>query len=239
MKAMIFAAGLGSRLKPFTDNAPKALAIVAGKTLLQHAITYLQRYGIFDVIINVHHFAPMIEQTLLENNGFGSIYVISDERNEILETGGGLKKAAWFFENETAFVAVNVDIITTLDLGKMIFAHQFHAPDCTLAVMNRGSGRQLLFDDAMKLCGWKNNTNGEVRMSRECLVLHPFAFSGVQIVSNKIWKGSKLTGKFSLIDLYLEAAGDRTIFGYDHSGDKFIDVGKPGSVEQAEKLLFN
>src|SRR5258708_6569628 len=122
MKAMLFAAGLGTRLKPFTDNNPKALAEVNNKTLLEHSIRYLQRFGIYDVIVNVHHFASKIEGILNANNGFGSKISISDERDEILETGGGLKKAAYYFDGEESFVVMNVDILTNLDLGKMTAA---------------------------------------------------------------------------------------------------------------------
>src|SRR2546428_339023 len=123
MKAMLFAAGLGTRLKPLTNVIPKALVEVNSKTLLEHNIRYLQRFGIYDVIINVHHFPLKIEDTIFEHDGFGSNIIISDERNELLETGGGLRKAGPFFEGEDAFVVMNVDVLTNLDLAKMITAH--------------------------------------------------------------------------------------------------------------------
>ena len=143
MKAMIFAAGLGTRLKPFTENNPKALAVVAGKTLLEHSIRYLQQAGIYDVVLNVHHFAGKIYDLLDKENGFGSNVQISDEQDELLETGGGLQKASTLFDKaDPAFVAMNADVLTTLDLKALIAAHTARRAMATLAVMNRPSSRQ-------------------------------------------------------------------------------------------------
>ncbi len=237
MKAMIFAAGLGTRLKPFTDCAPKALATVNNKTLLEHTIKYLQQYGIYDVIINVHHFADMIKDVLLVNAGFGSNITISDEKEAVLETGGGLKKAGWYFNNEPDFLVINVDVFTNLDLEKLIDIHRAGNQVCTLAVMKRPSARQLLFDNEMTLCGWSNEKTGEKKISRAVIALNPFSFSGIQIVSNAVWEHSQFDGKFSLIDLYLEVAKTRVIRGYDHTGDIFIDVGKPESLALASQMF--
>lgn len=236
MKAMIFAAGLGTRLKPFTDHHPKALAEVNGKTLLEHAIRYLQKAGIEDVIVNVHHFADQIEKTIEENNGFGSWVTISDERNVVLETGGGLKKASWYFEDEEDFVIMNVDVLTNLDLGKMIEAHQQSDAFATLAVMQRDSSRQLLFDEHMLLSGWTNTKTGEQKISREVLSMKPFAFSGIQVLSKEI-RNMPFEGKFSIIDVYLHFSKTQMIKGYDHTGNIFIDVGKPESLEKAGYLF--
>jgi NDP-sugar pyrophosphorylase family protein len=238
MKAMIFAAGLGTRLKPFTDHHPKALAEVNGKTLLEHAIRYLQRFRIEDVIVNVHHFAEQIEAVIEENSGFGSWVTVSDERDVVLETGGGLKKAGWYFEGETDLVVMNVDVLTNLDLSKMIEAHQQSDAMATLAVMERNSSRQLLFDEHMILCGWTNNKTGEQRISREVLSLRPFAFSGVQVLSTEVFD-MPFQGKFSVIDVYLHFAKTRLIKGYNHTGNIFIDVGKPESLEKAGYLFGN
>jgi MurNAc alpha-1-phosphate uridylyltransferase len=237
MKAMLFAAGLGTRLKPFTDSNPKALALVNNKTLLEHNIRYLQRYGIYDVVVNVHHFADKIAATLKEHNNFGSNITLSDERDEILETGGGLKKAAPFFAGEETFVVLNVDALTNLDLNTVIRAHTASGAIGTLAVMQRPSGRHLLFDKDMTLCGWQNNTTNEQRISRNTAPLLPFAFSGVQVLSQFVLQNIPFTGKFSLIDLYLHLAKNNTIKGYDHTGDIFVDVGKPESIAKAEDLL--
>jgi MurNAc alpha-1-phosphate uridylyltransferase len=236
MKAMLFAAGLGTRLKPFTDHHPKALAEVNGKTLLEHNIRYLQRFGIEDVIVNVHHFAGQIKEAIEENSGFGSWVTISDESNEVLETGGGLKKAAEYFADEEAFVVMNVDVLTNLDLGKMIEAHKAAGAMATLAVMKRDSSRQLLFDEHMLLCGWANNNSGEQRISREVAWMQPFAFSGIQVLSPAILD-MPFEGKFSMIDVYLHFAKTELIKGYDHSGNIFLDVGKPESLEKAAYLF--
>jgi MurNAc alpha-1-phosphate uridylyltransferase len=236
MKAMIFAAGLGTRLKPFTDSHPKALAIINGKTLLERNIRYLQQFGIHKVIVNVHHFADQVEQVLNDNKGFGSEIAISDERQLLLDTGGGLKNASWFFDWGRPVVVMNVDVLTNLDLNKMITAHEANDVITTLAVMKRSSSRQLLFDDHMHLCGWTNNTTNEERIVREAKSLHPFAFSGIQVISPRIMD-MPFSGKFSIIDTYLHFARTHFIKGFDHTGDKFIDVGKPGSIEQAEQLF--
>jgi len=233
---MLFAAGLGTRLKPFTDHHPKALAEVNGKTLLEHSLRYLQRFGIEDVIINVHHFADQIEQVLQDNNGFDSWVSISDEREMVLETGGGLLKAAPYFEDEEDFVVMNVDVLTNLDLGKMIDFHKDNESFATLAVMKRESSRYLLFDEHMILCGWTNNKTREQKISREVLEMQPFAFSGIQVLSHRILD-MPFTGKFSLVDLYLHFAKTELIKGYDHTGNIFIDVGKPESLQQAGYLF--
>ncbi len=237
MKAMIFAAGLGTRLKPYTDNAPKALAIVAGRTLLEHSIRYLQQFGINQVVVNVHHFAPMIVQVLQENNGFGSQFEISDETAEVLETGGGLKKAISLFQDQPDFVALNVDVITTLNLTDLIAIHNASNALSTLAVMQRESTRHLLFNNDLVLCGWSNDLTGATRISKNDTPLIPYSFSGIQVVRTNVFDQSKLSGKFSLIDLYLELAKNDIIKGFDHSGDTFIDVGKPDSLAAAAKLL--
>jgi NDP-sugar pyrophosphorylase family protein len=239
MKAMIFAAGLGTRLKPFTDNNPKALAEVNDKTLLEHNIRYLQRFGIYEVVINVHHFADKIENVLFEHTHFGSDITISDERGEVLETGGGLKKAASFFEGERDFVVMNVDVLTNLDLAKMIAAHQASDAIGTLAVMQRDSSRHFLFDEHMHLAGWANNKTGEKKIARPAEILRPFAFSGIQVLSQKALQNIPFEGKFSLVDLYLHLAKTHILQGYDHTGNIFIDVGKPESIEQAEYLFGN
>jgi MurNAc alpha-1-phosphate uridylyltransferase len=220
MKAMLFAAGLGTRLKPFTDHHPKALVEINDKTLLEHNIRYLQRFGIYEVIVNVHHFAQQIEDVIFEHDGFGSEITISDERAEVLETGGGLKKAAHFFKGEEAFVVMNVDNAVA-----------------TLAVMNRDSARHFLFDSNMRLCGWRNNKTNEERISRTIAPVQPYAFSGIQVLSQTALQDNPFEGKFSLVDLYLHLAKSHILKGYDHSGNLFIDVGKPESIEKAEYLF--
>lgn len=237
MKAMLFAAGLGTRLKPFTDHHPKALAEVNGKTLLEINILYLQSFGIEEVVVNVHHFAGQIKTVIAENDGFGSKVLISDESDEVLETGGGLKKAIPFFQDEEAILVMNVDVLSNIDLSKLIAAHHSKNAFATLAVMQRNSSRQLLFNESMQLCGWENTGTGQKRIAREEEPLTRLAFSGIQVISAKLLKSISQEGKFSLIDVYLHAAKTENIQGYDHTGDVFLDVGKPESLEQAACLF--
>ncbi|HEY9362425.1 MAG TPA: nucleotidyltransferase family protein [Chitinophagaceae bacterium] len=238
MKAMILAAGLGTRLKPFTDKHPKALVTVNGKTILQRNIEYLAGYGIKDVIINVHHFPDQIIHLIKTKKGFGSKITFSDETNEVLETGGGIKKAGWFFEKEKdPFIVINVDVLTDMNLEEMILQHKKQNPLVTLAVTQRDTSRYFLFDELDHLCGWRNIKTGDQKMSREAEKIVQKAFSGIHIISPKIFTLIKMEGKFSMVDVYLELATTQIITAFDHSGSKFIDVGKPESILKAEKLF--
>ena len=234
---MLFAAGLGSRLKPWTDTHPKALAVVNGKTLLQRNIEYLQTAGIKEVIVNVHHFADQIIQAIEENNGWGSVVTISNETDAVLETGGGLKKAAWYFENTPHFVVMNVDILTDLDLNTMIRQHIGSGALATLAVSSRTTSRYFLFDAENDLCGWRNVNTGEERISRKTTLAVPKAFSGLHVISSRLLSLIGRQGKFSMVDVYLELAKTERITAFDHSGAKFIDVGKPESLVRAGELF--
>lgn len=234
---MIFSAGLGTRFKPWTDKHPKALALVNGKSLLQRNIEYLQSYGIKDVIVNVHHFADQIEEAVKANNGWGSNVMISDERNEVLETGGGLLHAKHLFTPGERFITCNVDILTDLDIYKLLLHHDLHRPLISFGVTNRKTSRNFLFDNNNRLCGWKNNNTGEERIPIPKQNLKPLAYSCVVVFEYDIFRLMKqygFTGKFSLVDLYLKLAADHLILGYDHSGDRLVDVGKPDSVAIAE-----
>ena len=237
MKAMILAAGLGTRLKPFTDKHPKALAIVNGKSLLQRNIEYLASFGIKDIIINVHHFPQQIIDSIKKNNGFDSNITISDEGDEILETGGGLKKAGFFFDKEKYFALMNVDVLTDMDINKMIERHISSKVIATLAVTNRKTSRYFLFDELENLSGWRNVKTGEQKMSREAEKYFQKAFSGIHIISPDIFSLIKFEGKFSMVDLYLDLAKTHTITAFDHSTSKFIDVGKPESIVEAEEIF--
>ena len=238
MKAMILAAGFGTRLKPFTDKHPKALAVVNGKTILQRNIEYLASFGIQEIIVNVHHFASQIFELIKANNGFGSTISFSDERDEVLETGGGIKKAAWFFkEKNEPFIIMNVDVLTDMNLKKMIDQHKKEMPLATLAVSSRNTSRYFLFDELDHLIGWKNEKTGEQRMSRETNKYWQKAFSGIHVISPEIFSLMKMEGKFSMVDVYLELAKTRDITAFDHSNSKFIDVGKPQSILKAEGIF--
>lgn len=236
--AMIFAAGLGTRFKPWTDQHPKALAVINGKSLLQRNIEYLQQYDIDDVVVNVHHFADQIIQAVEENNGWGSKISISDESDAVLETGGGLKKAAHFFSNTvTPIVIINVDILTDLDLGAMLQSHRTAQPLATLAVSDRSTSRYFLFDEENALAGWRNVSTGEEKISRPATNYVQKAFSGIHVINPAILPMIRQEGKFSMVDLYLQLAKTQTIRAFDHSGSRFIDVGKPDSVAKAEQLF--
>lgn len=237
VRAMILAAGLGTRFKPWTDSHPKALVPVNGKTLLQRNIEYLQRYGIWDVVINVHHFADQIVSALQSNRGWGSRITISDESSEVLETGGGLKKARPWME-EAPFVLMNVDILTDMDLGAMIADHLACHPLATLAVSTRKTSRYFLFDAGDELCGWRNVQTGQERMARP-VEGDPAqkAFSGIHVIEPAIFPLITREGKFSMVDAYLDLAAEHSIRGWDHSRSLFIDVGRPSSAEDAARLF--
>ncbi len=237
-KAMIFSAGLGTRFKPWTDKHPKALALVNGKSLLQRNIEYLQQYGIRDVIVNIHHFADQVIDTIRNNNGWGSNIIISDETDIVLETGGGLLKARNLFTPGEKFITCNVDILTDLNLDKLIAFHEKHQPLISFGVTNRKTSRNFLFDEDNRLCGWINNTTGEQRISVQKENLVQKAYSCVVVFDYDIFDLMPFTGKFSLTDVYLELAKQYTILGFEHTGDKLVDVGKTDSVAVAESLFY-
>ena len=242
---MILAAGLGTRFKPWTDQHPKALAPINGKSLLQRNIEYLQGFGICDVVINVHHFAGQIIEALTASKGWGSRFSISDETSEVLETGGGLKKARPLLEDEP-FVLMNVDILTDMDLAAMTADHFRHRPLATLAVTGRTTSRYFLFNEADELCGWRNVQTGQERLARPAHVsgtgqggsgLVQKAFSGIHIIDPAIFPLIGREGKFSMVDLYLDLAAKESIRGFDHSRSRLIDVGKPAAAEEAARLF--
>ena len=238
---MILAAGLGTRLKPFTDKHPKALAMVNGKSLLQRNIEYLQKIGITEVLVNVHHFASQIIDAINTNNGWGSTVTISDETDAVLETGGGLKKAAWYFKNETSFLLINADILTNLELDALVAQHTNTGALATLAVSDRNSSRYFLFDEAGKLCGWKNQNTGEYKPvhlnDSNTEYLQAKAFSGIQVIDTKLLALMQREGKFSMVDVYLDLCATHTILAYDHTGATLLDVGKPESLALAATMF--
>jgi MurNAc alpha-1-phosphate uridylyltransferase len=234
---MIFAAGLGTRFKPWTDKHPKALAPVNGKSLLQRNIEYLQQYGINNVIVNVHHFSDQIIKAVKDNDGWGTNVLISDETDEVLETGGGLLKAKHFFKPGKRFITCNADFLTNLDINKLIAFHHEKKALISFAVTDRKTSRYLLFDESSRLCGWRNVKTGEEKIPVPKEGLIEKAYSCVVIFDYRIFDVIPFTGKFSLIDLYLALAADYAIYGYDHTGDKLVDVGKPESITLAETLF--
>lgn len=233
---MLFAAGLGTRLKPFTENHPKALAPVNGIPLLQRNIEYLKSYGVTEIVINVFHFADQIIDFLNEHNNFGITIHISDERPEVLETGGGLVNAKHFFEDD--FLVMNVDILTDLNITEFIKAHQKFNAIVSLAVSDRDSSRKLLFDENNQLQGWRNlSTNEEILATNNSNNLRELAFSGIHIIQPKLFNSINFEGKFSIMKVYMELMKTDTILGFDHSGGILIDVGRPSSVLEAENIF--
>jgi N-acetyl-alpha-D-muramate 1-phosphate uridylyltransferase len=236
MKAMILAAGLGTRFKPWTDHHPKVLALVNGKTLLERNLVYLQSFGIKDVLVNVHHFPDQIRHSIIINDGWGSNVSISDESDEVLETGGGLKKAGAYFD-EGDFVLMNADILTDLDLNNLIAFHEKKKPLATLAVTNRDSSRYFLFNKNDRLSGWRNTNTGEEKISIPNTDMKEKAFSGIHVISPKIFPLIHQQGKFSIVDVYLGLAALHPILGFDHSASKLVDVGRTEAIAIAEKLF--
>ncbi len=236
MKAMIFSAGLGTRFKPWTDNHPKALALVNGKSLLQRNIEYLQQYDIRDVVVNIHHFPEQILEAIAQNDGWGSTITISDESDELLDTGGGLLKAKPLLYRET-LLTINVDILTDLNLKYFLSQHQQENALITLAVSERDTSRYLLFNKYNRLVGWRNISTGEEKIVIQARDMFQKAYSGLALLEPEALDLIPFTGKFSMIDVFLALAPQHKIAGFDHTGEKLIDVGKPGSVEKAEKMF--
>lgn len=239
MKALIFAAGLGTRLKEHTTSKPKALVQLAGKPLLQHAIEKLVMHHITDITINVFYFADQIID-FLNHHPFPGVQIhLSDERDELLDTGGGLKKAEPFLTGNEPILIYNVDVISNLDLNALELYHRNSGSLATLVVRKRDTARYLMFDHDLQLVGWKNFSNGETKISRpgSFAKATPYAFSGIQIVQPEILKLISEKGKFPIIDLYLRLASTHAIHGFVDSSSTWMDLGKPDQLLIAEKLL--
>ncbi len=234
-RAMIFAAGLGTRLRPFTESHPKALFELNGKTLLQYQIEQLKKAGITDIIVNVHHFAQQIVDYLQANDNFGIHIAISDETGNLLETGGGLRHAQAFFAHEP-FLACNVDILSNIDINALLQAHR-STDLATVVVSERDTKRYLLFDEENRMHGWTNISTGEVRPN--CLdlsqtSLHRLAFSGMQVLSGDIFQCMEgFPERFSLIDLYVANCTNHTIRAYIPTNYRMMDIGKTELLQEA------
>ena len=239
MKALIFAAGLGTRLKEHTSNKPKALVLLAGKPLLQHAIEKLIINGITDITINVYHFADQII-SFLNDHPFPGVQIhLSDEREELLDTGGGLSKAACFLRGDEPILIYNVDVISNLDLTSLEHFHKASGSLSTLVVRQRETSRYLMFDQQMQLTGWKNFSIGETKISRHELFDSslPYAFSGIQVVQPEIFDLISEEGKFPIMDLYLRLAKTEKINGYVDNSSIWMDLGKPDQLVLAEEMF--
>jgi NDP-sugar pyrophosphorylase family protein len=241
MKAMILAAGLGTRLRPLTNDRPKALVEINGRTLLEVTLSRLRQFGVGEVIINVHYFADMILDYLKANRNFGMRIEVSREE-VLLDTGGGLKKAAYFFlkdsrHPEDPFIVHNVDVLSTIDLGSMLKFHNENHALATLAVQDRKTSRYLLFDDQHQLCGRQSSGNPP-ELVRPCQQALPLAFSGIQVLSPRILKMITEDGAFSTIASYLRlAAQGEKILAFRADEYYWRDLGTPANIDQAASDL--
>ncbi len=241
MKAMILAAGLGTRLRPLTDDCPKALVEVAGHTMLEIALSRLRSFGVREVVVNTHHFADQIIEYLKANNNFGMHVEVSRE-DILLDTGGGLKKAAYFFLDsgslQEPFILHNVDVISTIDLDRMVRFHSEHDALATLAVQDRTTSRYLLFDEHGQLCGRRAGRNGKPELVRSAHELQALAFSGVHIISLRLLANMEEEDVFSIITNYLRlAAQEEKIVAFRADEYYWRDLGRPENIVQAAEDL--
>ena len=238
---MIFAAGLGTRLKPLTDTMPKALVEVAGKPLLEHVVLRLRDAGMERIVINVHHFAEQIVAFLARNNNFGMDIRISDETRCLLDTGGGIKKAAPMFDTSSPILIHNVDILSNVDLAKLY--EEGRTNDATLLVSWRDTTRYLLFDrdNKRRLSGWTNISTGEIRSPYNDIDVaeyDKYAFSGIHVFSPTLFPlFSQMPDKFGIIDFYLKHCAEHTICGYVENGLRLMDVGKLNTLSDADDFV--
>ncbi|MBN1649839.1 MAG: nucleotidyltransferase family protein [Bacteroidales bacterium] len=236
MKAIILAAGLGTRLLPLTKDRPKALIQVQGKPLLQHQLEKLKAAGFSKVLINIHHFGDQIVDFLEMHNSFEMDIEISDERNALLDTGGALRKAAHFIQGEEPVLIHNVDVLSTIALEDMFNNHKLRAACATLAVRHRPSTRYLLFDERNQLRAWENLKTGEKKGDWSSMQLIEAAFSGIHIISPQCVDLFPDKQAFSIIDFYISLIDSHTVSGYFHDNSVWLDVGKPETLTEAEKL---
>ncbi len=244
MKAMIFAAGLGSRLKPLTDTMPKALVPVAGCPMLEHVILKLKASGFTEIVINIHHFGEQIIDFLKTNNDFGLTIHISDERDRLLDTGGGIRKARLFFENSgEPFLVHNVDILSDMNLKELYDFHMQSGSVATLLASRRTTSRYLLFNTERKLRGWINKDTGQVKpegFHYDESLYREYAFSGIHVFSPAVFRlmeAPRWEGKFSIMDFYLATCGQTDCSGYLAEKLELIDIGKPETLARAEEFV--
>ena len=244
MKAMIFAAGLGSRLKPLTDTMPKAIVPVAGCPMLEHVILKLKASGFTEIVINIHHFGEQIIDFLKTNNDFGLTIHISDERDRLLDTGGGIRKARLFFENSgEPFLVHNVDILSDMNLKELYDFHMQSGSVATLLASRRTTSRYLLFNTERKLRGWINKDTGQVTpegFHYDESLYREYAFSGIHVFSPAVFRlmeAPRWEGKFSIMDFYLATCGQTDYSGYLAEKLELIDIGKPETLARAEEFV--
>jgi len=238
MKAMIFAAGLGTRLRPMTDTIPKALVCIGGKPMLERVIEKMIRADCREIVVNVHHFPEQIRDFLKEHHHFGITIHVSDESDAILDTGGGLLRAAALLRGDEPVLIHNVDVISNLDLQMLVNWHRASQALATLVVRERKTERYLLFNREMRLTGWTNRDTGETREALPEFIhdSKPLAFSGIHVVSPRFLDVLTGSGKFSLIDTYLRMTPFYPVMGYEDHSAVWMDVGKPAQLAEAERL---
>lgn len=238
MKAMIFAAGLGTRLAPITEHTPKALVPLSGKPVIQHVLDYLSKQEIItDVIVNVHHFAEQVIDYLEQQQWANLNITISDEREELLDTGGGLKKASWFLDGNAPFLVYNVDVLTNLDIKKMLAFHQEKKGLATLATQKRTTTRPLLFDQHDILCGWANRARDVEKIIRPVNDYYEVGFSGIHIIDPLFLKLISEKGVFSIMEPYLRLAKEYQFCSFQHNNDWWTDIGTHENLKKAESFL--
>lgn len=238
MKAIILAAGLGTRLKPLTDSVPKALVKIDNKTLLEYAIEKLIKNGVNEFVINVHHFSQLVKDFVQTLNYPNICIKISDETDLLLDTGGGIKKAASYFNDNDPFIVYNVDVFTDLNLKEMMKYHLQKKAMVTLAVSDRKTSRYFLFDDNLMLKGWKNEAKGEILpngLSEKNL--SKLAFSGIHIISPEFMNALEKEGRFSITTEYVFLCNKYSIYGFDHTGVKWLDLGKLDALKEGEIFI--
>ncbi len=245
MKALIFAAGLGTRLRPLTNDRPKALVEVGGRTMLERVITHVAECGFTDITVNVHHFADKVIDYLREHDNFGLDIHISDERDRVLETGGGILKARPFLDGDEPFLVHNADILTDLDLNAFYQSHLDSGALASVLVKDRITSRYFLFDNDHRLCGWVNKSTGDTKP--DGFVYRPgeyreLAFGGIHVISPDIFpflqEYAQADAKFSITPFYAQECHTHHIHGYEPAGDyRWIDVGKPETLAQAQALF--
>jgi NDP-sugar pyrophosphorylase family protein len=240
MKAMVLAAGLGTRLRPLTNDRPKALVEIGGRTMLEITLVRLREFGIREVIVNVHHFADKVVEYLRANDHFGMRIEISRE-DVLMDTGGGLKKAAWFFEEtDECFLLHNVDVVSSIDFGRMVEFHRAKKALATLAVQDRKTSRYLLFDESDQLCGRRAGEDGSPEFFRAAEGVQALAFSGVHVISPRMFGEISENGIFPIVPSYLRlsAAGEK-IVAFHADEYYWRDLGRPESVAKAASEMKN